>query len=92
MIFNTQIFIKEVKTHADLTPQGAVQKVWHSPEGRGGLKNCHFEMANEPFVTLLGGRGHEMSIFRSDIVFAWPLRKGSLNFSRLIFLSLTIHH
>ena len=32
-----------------------MQKVCHSPEGGGGLKNCQFALTNEPFVTLLGG-------------------------------------
>ena len=40
--------------------------------GGGGLKNCHFAIINEPFVTLFRGRGYEISIFHSDILFAWP--------------------
>ena len=52
---------------------GAMQKVIHSPEGGGGLKNFHFEMKNEPFVTLLGEEGNEIFIFQSDILFTWPL-------------------
>ena len=31
-------------------------------------------MTNEPFVTLLGGEGYEISTFGSDILFAWPLK------------------
>ena len=41
--------------------------------GGGGLKNCHFAMTNQPLV-LLGAEEYEISIFRSDILFAWPLR------------------
>ena len=42
----------------------AMQKVCHSLNRGGGLKNCHFAMTNEPLVTLLRGeRGYEISIF-----------------------------
>ena len=59
-----------------------MQKVCHSPEGGGGLKNSHFKMTNEPFVTLLGEEGYEISIFWSDTLFAWPHSEGVRNLPR----------
>ena len=41
----------------NLSFKGAMQKVFHSPEGGGSEKL--------PLVTLLGGRGYEISVFRS---------------------------
>ena len=52
---------------------GAMQKVCHSPEGEGGLKNCHSAMTNEPFVTLLGGGGMKYPFFRVTYILHGPL-------------------
>ena len=47
---------------------GAIQ-VCQSPEEGGGLKNCPIVMTNYTFVTLLGGSGAEIWIFRVTVTF-----------------------
>ena len=40
--------------------------------GGGGVWKLSFCNDKKPYVTLLGGRGYEISIFKCDILFAWP--------------------
>ena len=52
--------------------------------GGGGLKSCHFAMANKPFVTLLGREGGKKSHFCGEVIFERPLKQKS-HYSRVKF-------
>ena len=60
------------RSQAKSNSLGAMKKVtrWR---GEGGLKNCHFGMTNEPFVTLLGGRGMKFPILGETYFLHGPL-------------------
>ena len=59
---------------------GAMQKVCHLLEGEGDWKTAILRWPmNDLSLCLGGGVGYEFSIFRSDVLFAWPLNNEVVN-------------
>ena len=69
---------------------GIMQKECHLPEGEGGLKNFHFAMTNEPFVTpfSVSIKERACSLFS---VFAHNIPKNELQFIIYIFCCFCLH-